>query len=180
MIIGILGLAGSGKTTVANMIAARQKCAVISVAAPIKAMLLALGLQDTDLHGKGKERVIGWIGKSPRQLMQSLGDWGRSENSTLWASLLAERIDPSKPVVIDDIRLPVEAAIVRSKGGFLLRVVRPGQVSTGHTTERAQQIIEADFELTNMHGLESLRSAVDDLLDDILPRKPIKPLKRKA
>lgn len=178
MIIGILGLAGSGKTTVANIIAAHQKCAVISVAAPIKAMLYALGLQDTDLQGKAKERVIGWIGKSPRQLMQSLGDWGRDQNQMLWSNLLAERIMPGKPIVVDDIRLPSEAGIIRTKGGILIRVVRPGQTTGVHLTERAQQIIEVDYEVTNGQGVDGLRATVDELLADILPPPPSRTRKR--
>lgn len=46
-------------------------------------------------------------------------------------------------------------------------------------TERAGQLIEADFELVNTHGLDALRTAVDELLEDILPRKPLKVRKRK-
>ena len=185
MIYGIMGLAGSGKTTVADVLAEETGAHVLSVAAPIRAMLLALGLQDQDFRGRSKERVIGWIGKSPRELMQSLGDWGREQNQNIWATLLDARVSmalepkikPGKPskakapiiqsAIVDDIRFPLEAAVIRNRGGYLIRVIRPGMRQGAHVTERNANLIQADVEFQNTSGLDGLKAQVLDWLDEI-------------
>lgn len=178
MIIGILGLAGSGKTTAANALAKRLNAPIVSVAAPIRAMLQAMGLGPADFIGKAKARPIVWLGsKSPRDLMQSLGDWGRRDVAmTLWASIAGERIDalqaPGKSrrehVLVDDIRLPVEAALIRQRGGLLIRVVRPGTQTGTHNTERAGQLIDVDAELINASTQADLERQALDWLSETL------------
>jgi ABC-type dipeptide/oligopeptide/nickel transport system ATPase component len=173
MIIGLIGPAGAGKTTAAEMIVdiLDADAEVMSVAAPIRAMLLAMGLQPADFSRKAKERHVGWIGASPRHLMQSLGDWGRGVNQSLWVSLLETRItssllSDSHPIIIDDVRLPLEAALIRKFNGRLIRITRPGTQGSGHQTERAQSLIEADHVIVNSQGLEHLRHALEEILQE--------------
>lgn len=172
MLIGFLGQSGSGKTTASQELARSTDARILSVAAPIRAMLLSLGLQQDDFDVRSKERVIGWIGKSPRQLMQSLGDWGRDNSPHLWSTLLDARLaeawdghlprpvpkgtkppkaKPMPYVLVDDIRLPLEAACIRKRGGLLVRVTRPKrrQNDSSHFTERAGQLIDVDYEVVN-------------------------------
>ena len=172
MIIGLIGPAGAGKTTAAEMIGGMlEDVEVMSVAAPVKAMLLAMGLQPVDFTRKAKEKQIGWIGASPRQLMQSLGDWGRGTNQSLWVSILETRVTSSllsgtQDIVIDDIRLPLEAALVRKFNGKLIRIMRPGLSGSSHQTERAQSLIDADHVIENNQGLEHLRNALEEILQE--------------
>ena len=175
MIIGLLGTAGAGKTTAARMIAdilGPEDTEILQVAAPIKAMLLGLGLQPEDFNPRNKEKPIGWVGASPRQLMQTLGDWGRGVNQTLWTGLLEARMTALllkgvPHLIVEDIRLPLEASILKRSNGTLLRITRPKVVVSGnHVTERAGQMIDVDHELDNSGSLDQLRAVLEELIQE--------------
>lgn len=173
MIIGILGPAGAGKTTAAEMLAKGLKGALtLSIAAPIRSMLLGLGLQPQDFDRKSKEKPIGWIGASPRHLMQTLGDWGRGVNQSLWVNLAESRITTAllngvPHVIVDDIRTPLEAALIRRFNGVLIRIERPNLQGQPHVTERGASLIEADHTIQNNGSLEQLKQALDDAIQEL-------------
>ena len=79
MIIGLTGGKGCGKSTVAKIINKLHDYEIISFATPIKDMLRVLGLGDAELNDPTiKEIVLDEYGKTPREMMQSLGtEWGR-------------------------------------------------------------------------------------------------------
>ena len=174
MIIGLLGHAGAGKTTAAEMLAKSlgKQALTLSVAAPIRAMLLGLGLQPQDFDRKAKEKPIGWVGSSPRHLMQSLGDWGRGINQTLWVNLAETRMTTAllngvPHIIVDDIRTPLEAALIRKFNGVLIRIERPGGSSGTHMTERASSLIDVDHTVQNTGTLDQLKQALDDAIQEI-------------
>jgi len=172
MIIGLMGKAGAGKTTSAEMLDEILGGArVISIAAPIKSMLLGMGLQPVDFDRKHKEKPVGWVGASPRQLMQSLGDWGRGVNQSLWVQLAESRVLQAQlagdaNIIIDDIRMPLEAALIRKFNGMLIRITRPGFNASSHTTER--DLIEADHTIHNAGTPDQLRQALEDVIQEFL------------
>jgi hypothetical protein len=129
-IIGLAGPAGCGKTFVASLV---PDAAVIQLADPIYAALSAiLGIQDTVLRQRAtKERPIDWLGKSPRQLLQTLGtDWGRTlVAEDIWLRIARRRIEELaasgvSTVVIADVRFDNEARMVQEMGGEVWGVDR--------------------------------------------------------
>lgn len=173
MIIGLLGQAGAGKTTAAEMLAKSlgKQTLVLSVAAPIKSMLLGLGLQPQDFDRKTKEKPIGWVGASPRHLMQTLGDWGRGVNQSLWVNIAETRMSTAllsgvPDIIVDDIRTPLEAALIRKFNGVLIRIERPNLQAQAHVTERGASLIDADHTIQNIGSLEQLRQALEDALQE--------------
>lgn len=173
MIIGLLGQAGAGKTTAAEMLAKGlgKQTLVLSVAAPIKSMLLGLGLQPQDFDRKTKEKPIGWVGASPRHLMQTLGDWGRGVNQSLWVNIAETRMSTAllsgvPDIIVDDIRTPLEAALIRKFNGVLIRIERPNLQAQAHVTERGASLIDADHTIQNIGSLEQLRQALEDALQE--------------
>jgi len=166
---------GSGKSTVANMTWDFKK---ISFASPMREfcanLLSALGhdgvvlLRDRDK----KEEKIAEIGVSPRQMMQTLGtEWGRScIHPELWIMVAAGAVEQQRKlgrdVVIDDVRFPNEAEMIRRLGGELWLVDRPGVVyEGGHSSEGALHDIVPDAVINNSGSLEQLREVVAALLE---------------
>jgi energy-coupling factor transporter ATP-binding protein EcfA2 len=135
-LIALTGPKKVGKSTVANAIAdlADEETHILSFADPMRSMLLALGVDLSRLHDQSlKEKKIDGIGKSARQLMQSLGTgWGRDmvdENIWLWS--MQKRIERSKAdgaalVIIDDCRFDNEALWVTQQQGSVIRLARDG------------------------------------------------------
>lgn len=138
----------SGKTTVANYL---NGCGyrILPFAAPIKHMvrtfLMQLGHTPAELDfylDAGKEILIPSVNVTPRHLMQTLGtEWGRSCISpgvwlTCWERVARSNLDRDIDVVVDDVRFPNEAALVRKLGGELWRIERPG---TARGTEHASE-----------------------------------------
>jgi hypothetical protein len=157
-IIALTGPKTVGKTTVANAIADNvdKVVYIMSFAEPMRAMLQAIGVDSLYLlHQSFKEKPIEGLGKSARELLQTLGtEWGRgmvSENIWLWA--MSKKIDEAKSdgvdiVVIDDCRFNNEADWVSNLGGSVIRLERDGHAygEDGHASE--QPIDESKIDLT--------------------------------
>ena len=80
-LIGLTGRAGCGKDTIASFLCEAHGFVQIALADPLRDGLKAmLGVTDEQLHRRDlKEAPIDWIGRSPRELLQTLGtEWGRA------------------------------------------------------------------------------------------------------
>jgi hypothetical protein len=166
-LIGVTGRAGSGKSLVASMVGGM----VIQLADPLYAALsVMLGLPEVLLRDRQfKERTIEWLGKSPRQMLQTLGtEWGRdSVRKDVWLQLCQRRIETLRshgagPIVIADVRFDNEAAMIRSSGGQVWHVRRPEADEAGveHTSEAGIQALDGDRIIANDGTIEQLRRRV--------------------
>jgi hypothetical protein len=128
MLIGICGAAGSGKDTLADLFVKKRQYRKLSFADPLYAMLGTLtGQPAARLKDRSfKEATVGWIGKSPREMLQTLGtEWGRQMvKDTLWVEWTMRRVDGD--CVIPDVRFDNEAKAIRDAGGVVLRITRGG------------------------------------------------------
>lgn len=141
-LIGVAGRAGCGKNLVASMV---PEAEIIQLADPLYAGLAAmLGVPEEMLRDRGtKESPIDWLGKSPRQLLQTLGtDWGRTlVASDVWLRIAQRRLDDlaldgCPVVVIADVRFDNEAEMIRSRGGEVWLVERePETAAAPHVSE---------------------------------------------
>jgi len=136
MLIGLCGPAGAGKNTVAELLTDSDRCSFhqLAFADPLYECISVItgisvaGLQKRD----AKEAVIPWLGKSPRQMLQTLGtEWGRETvNPHIWIRIAIERAIPhlatGRGVVMTDVRFDNEAKAVVDAGGEVWRVIRPG------------------------------------------------------
>lgn len=132
ILIGLCGPAGSGKDTVAKYMA---NCGFTryTLAMPLKKGLEAMFGIDlaTWDNREVKEAVIPWIGKSPRQLAQTLGtEWGRQQvHPQIWVNLMLHNWDMvrqslSPRMVVTDVRFDNEAQAIIDAGGTVWRVER--------------------------------------------------------
>jgi hypothetical protein len=173
MIIGLTGKKGCGKSTVGRIIAEEWGYGIKSFATPIKLMLSAMGLSDDELYNpEKKEEIIPEFGKSPRELMQLLGtEFGRTlVSQNIWVASLEKHLEQGQSYVIDDVRFPNEAAMIRANGGIVVRIVR------GLDDEVPEHISEAgidteliNYEIRNISCYESdLELEVKRVLKEIL------------
>lgn len=175
-LVAISGRAGSGKSEVAYACKLRGFFP-LKFAAPLKAMLEAfyeqVGLEkdeiDARLEGRLKEEPDPYLnGATPRWAMQTLGsEWGRTLISTnLWTSALMRRatryLDAGCDIVIDDLRFPNEERVVRSLGGVIIHVSRPGVGPAEHESELF--IPDADVVIDNDGDLQDFRRKVAAVL----------------
>ena len=164
---------GSGKSTIAGMLRGYKR---LSFADPLRKfsaqILLSLGYNGLTWLRYKKEEKIAELGVSPRQMMQTLGtEWGRScIHPDLWimvaAGTVEKQLKRGRNVVIDDVRFPNEAEMIRKLGGELWLVDRPGVVYEGnHASEGALHSIVPDAVINNSGSLTQLRQVVACLLE---------------
>ena len=128
-LIGIIGAAGAGKDTIADILSIHRDYVKDSFAAPMYAGLAAMlgvsveTLQDRDL----KEVPFPGLDVTPRRMLQTLGtEWGRHLIApNIWLTLAKQRhMMRAEPTVIADVRFVNEADWILEAGGILLRVKR--------------------------------------------------------
>lgn len=181
MIVGLCGAAGSGKSTVAARLHEAHGYASWAFADPLYAAVAAItGLKIEELQNRQtKERILPWLGVSPRRLLQTLGtEWGRELISeTMWIDATFRRIEESdwERHVICDVRFPNEAEAILSRGGHVVRVERLGPACLGeqaaaHASEAGipNELILATIDNSGtVAGLEATVDAVFDRLHGI-------------
>lgn len=169
VLIGFTGKAGSGKDTAANYLKQNYPFKSVAFADPIRAgMRSMIGLEDRHFAHPDKEVVLPELGKSPRQMMQTLGtEWGRvTVNQDIWLILAGKKIDEYQRegyhVAITDVRFENEAAYLRSRGALIVHVLR-GEAGTphAHASEAGIQRNPEDWIIYNNGSLEDLYACVD-------------------
>lgn len=212
-LIGIMGNAGHGKDTIADMLVENFGFIKEAYAKPIKDVLKILFLfSDDQLYGHLKNTIDNRWGVSPRQVMQFFGTKvGREEFSKLmphigeefWIShfryrlsnlLELHKMDPANHtsnVVVADVRLADEAAFIKSRGGFVIKVHRPDapelQIIDGeerkvasadvakHRSETEMNSIHEDILILNNGTLTELKAKIDNIMLTIPHKRPKTP-----
>ena len=159
---------GCGKTSAADLLNDHER---VSFAAPLKCavlyMLDDLGLPGFNYAYVDKEAIIPGIGVSARHMLQTLGtEWGRAcIHPDFWVMIArakAERImADGRSVVIDDVRFPNEAAMIRDLGGELWRIDRPGVAYNGdHSSEGGLEDITPDRVIVNDGSIDQFKEKI--------------------
>ena len=180
IIVGINGRADTGKDTIAARLIEQHGFQVFAFATPIWAALEEVGAIDEHrLHDRTyKESPLPGIGKSPRQLAQEVGDYGRALHPQLFihaaeVSLhvfkLVHRCDR---VVFSDVRLESEAEWISSKGGAIWCVTRNGVAPVrAHLTEGYLPLNMIDQGIHNDGTVEQLHERVDYLVEKLIAQQ---------
>lgn len=181
LVVGVTGLARSGKDTVAKVFEA-EGFVNYKFAAPLKEAVRAMfGFAEEQMETT-KDAVDDRWGISPRQAMQFLGtevmqfDVQRllpGIGRGFWARSLVERVrsDGCQRVVISDLRFRHEVEELRAAFGpdniRLFKVVRPGLMVMNHMSEQEINHIDAQVTLYNTGTLEALQEATRNIARSI-------------
>ena len=150
--IGLIGLAGSGKDTAAE--ALEKTHYRYAFAGRLKSIA----------------RLFGWDGQKDergRTLLQELGMAGRKYDQDIWVNCIKRHLGSEMlkyKLVFTDVRFQNEADYVRSIGGIIVRIVRPGIISGEHESELKQCEVAADIEIVNDGTIEDLHEKIRNII----------------
>jgi hypothetical protein len=177
MIIGLSGVARSGKDTIANYLIEKHGFTRVSFADPIRDALIRLN-PNIDVDGYSMKlshavHILGWerlkeVSSDIRGLMQRMGtEVGREMfGENIWADTAFKSIKPDARIVIADLRYPNEAKAISSAGGEMWRIERPGiGPANSHPSETALDAYDFPIKIANDGTIEELYKTVDSVLD---------------
>jgi hypothetical protein len=166
ILIAVAGAAGAGKDTAATILRDNFGFSTYAFASPIKAALCAMFGWDPALMDNRvwKETTIPDIGKSPREMMQTLGtEWGRElVNQRLWLLLARRNIEAAKAaglpgLVLTDCRFKNEAEFVHEHGGKVIELRRRRlDAVAAHVSERPLDPHLVDLRINNDGSIADL------------------------
>jgi hypothetical protein len=176
-ILGIHGKAGSGKDTIGDYLVDHHSYLKFAFANPLKCMIdTAFGPIPWN-DRRRKEAPLPRIGKSPRQLAQTLGtEWGRTlVHPDVWVILMEQSINEVasanwttdagvEGIVITDVRFENEAEWIRKRGGQVWHLRRDTAGVTDHPSEDGVGVHEGDSVILNRGTIDELYSSVERLL----------------
>lgn len=168
-VVGLCGLAGSGKSTVADYMVRKHGYTRVRFAGPLKAMARAVGLSDEHIEGSLKEVPLAMLcGRTPRFFMQRLGkEFGRDLVGedfwvNLWTAEAGRILSAGGRIVADDARFENEVERIRDESGIVGVVDGRGGIAGNHSSEGYRP--EADFVLHNGGSLRELYQRIDEVL----------------
>ncbi len=185
-IIGLLGAAGSGKSTIASHLAESYGAKRYSLAGLLKQIAAStLDFEPEQVYGtqEQKETVDPRYGFTPRWFLQRLGTEGVRQHLGIdfWTeqTIARIRIDAPRIAVIEDVRFVNEATILRSQivpAGLIWQVVAPVKQSSDagtHASETEWRDAPFDWQIAPPElGITMLEQAVDRAMFSLLDMKP--------
>ena len=129
MLIGIGHKKRFGKDTIADYLVSKHGFVKIAFADSLKeAAAPIFGLTEAQLYGDLKEVVDPLWDKSPRELMNQLGELSKSIDKKVWIKSVEKKVKPllkaGKNVVVSDMRFFPECDFIKHNGGVTWNVRR--------------------------------------------------------
>lgn len=184
-VIGVCGIIGTGKDTVARFFEAEKHYTVMSLADPLKIIIQDLFEISTDVLWGPSPKRTGEV----RRMLQLLGtDFARSFDSDVWVKKLLHRTsswmytgkdtcDLREPdnegtrrnIIVPDVRFPNEAeALVKVHNAKIIKLTRsmpinPDDELRNHASETEQENIPESLIATTIEN----SGTVDDLWEKL-------------
>jgi len=167
MIIGLSGYARSGKDTVAGMLIGLHGYDNRAFADGVRQFLVHLNPILEDGHRLNEViRDYGWEytkGRTEvRRLLQELGLGARDFfGTTCWIDRAMIGVKAGDKIVFTDVRFPNEAEKIKSLGGEIWRIQRPGVAPiNNHPSESSMDDWQFDKMIINSAGMEGLKQQI--------------------
>lgn len=163
IIVGLTGYAGAGKDTAADWLVRHRGFTRVAFADGVKELALRLG-------GPGLRadvEAVGWdeLKRDPgvRERLQDIGLAVREViGADVWVRAAFDRMPAEGRFVVTDVRFLNELEAIRSAGGKVVRIERPGTgPANGHVSEVGLDGHPADAEVFNRGTAELLGRLAD-------------------
>lgn len=176
LIIGITGVKGSGKSTVATMLAdALPDVEIVAWADALKDEVATL-IQNATGKRPSREEMEGLKSEVYGPLFQGWGAYRRTQNPQYWVRAWNYRA-PIR-VIVPDCRHHNEVDYVKAYRGYLINIVGPSRWegdtrSSTHESERfvGELAARADYHIVNDGSLADLREVVTYIAREIAALK---------
>lgn len=187
MIIGLVGFAGSGKSTAGQILREEHGFESIAFADPLKDVvsnifgwdrkLLEGDTADSRIFRETEDRW--WSDRlgfkiTPRLMFQMIGTEcvrkGLSEKT--WLCALERRIPKDKNIVVTDCRYSNEIDMLRNLGANIIWIKRgpfptPEEMNLMHSSEIEWTWKKVNYEIENDKTIDDLRAGIKTVLTDI-------------
>jgi hypothetical protein len=168
-LIGICGYARSGKDTAATALTGKgwtRKAFADALkqdaATALRSSIIA------GHHNPPKDEFMPWftdpaLKETFRPFMVEYGRAMRNIYPTYWIERLALEIEPEKCYVITDVRYANEADWVRSRGGKVVEIVRPGVGPANNEEKNSMEAFKPDAHVYNNGTVEELHRKMEEI-----------------
>ena len=178
-LVGLTGLAGCGKDTLAEMIS-NKGWVRVAYADALKDMCIDyLGLSKEDAYTQeGKVKYNEFWGMTNREILQKVGtDAMRTGfHSDVWIKIaqlkIQKLLEEGKKVIVTDARFDNEAKLIEDMGGVVVKIIRDGVTSNlseleqKHISERGIDEHLISFTILNDLTKEKLVNEFEIKLDE--------------
>lgn len=188
--IGLTGFARAGKDTVGKILCDHHGFTRVAFADRLKQLAIDLDpilpvSHNGETYNAHLSEAVACSGSldaakveypEVRAYLQTLGVAVRNRlGEDAWINAALGSRSTSERIVVTDCRFPNEAKAIRSHGGRVLRVLRPGvSAANGHVSERPLPDNLIDGEIFNAGSLTDLEVGVDRVLAYLnFPRRHI-------
>ena len=179
VIVGVTGVAGSGKSTFTDLIlkiTSEDEVEELAFATPLKKAAMELFVfKHKDVYDpKLKEVVDPRWGKSPRQILQWLGSEVLRDqfDKDFLIKNLEHRIEASGAsiIIVSDVRFDNEAEFVKSHGGILVRITRPSLAKKEGEVHQSEKGVKDEYithEIVNDGTMDDFEKKIIDFCKSI-------------
>jgi hypothetical protein len=198
IIIGLSGIAGSGKTTIANHIAVRSPgvAYVVNFADPLRDVAQAVfgsryaSQEDKaavdlywdhriyhpkDRRSEGPENMLGDEQVTGRRILQFVGtDMFRNlVHPNVWLYAMDRRLsalDNAKVIIVGDVRFANEAQFIRRRGGVVVKLSRIGQPEAVAGSHASEKPLPAELIDHDIAVADGLAGAAAEMIYSLAVR----------
>lgn len=181
IVIGLTGLAGVGKDTVADYLVEHYGFTKVAFADEMKRVLREMNpILGMDLYNTGEmillnealdrygEHGVKEVYPAYRKYLQSFGTEGiRSIEANFWVNAAMRKITAKSNYVFTDVRFPNEAAAIGDARGTLWQIERPQVGQLAHVSESWVGKMGEEYLIANTGSLDKLAHEIEYALRSI-------------